>query len=69
MPHRDFWYQPERGTGPFLAAGINGQRIYVDTVRRVVIAEQSSLPGAFDAPTWLEPLPRFDAIARSLSRV
>jgi CubicO group peptidase (beta-lactamase class C family) len=63
--YRDFWYQPHRGTGVFLAAGIYGQRIYVDTCRRVVIAQQSALPGAFDAPTWAETLPRFEAIVRA----
>jgi CubicO group peptidase (beta-lactamase class C family) len=66
--YRDFWYQPERGSGIFLAAGIYGQRIYVDSVRRVVIAQQSSLPGAYDATTWMETLPRFAAIARALSQ-
>jgi CubicO group peptidase (beta-lactamase class C family) len=66
--YRDFWYQPERGSGIYLAAGIYGQRIYVDSVRRVVVAQQSSLLGAYDEPTWKETLPRFAAIARSVSQ-
>ncbi|WP_208102317.1 MULTISPECIES: serine hydrolase, partial [unclassified Mycolicibacterium] len=63
--YRSFWYQPAPGV--FLAAGIFGQRIYVDTVARVVIAQQASLPTAYDELTWLETLPRFAGLTQSLS--
>ncbi|WP_162528690.1 hypothetical protein, partial [Mycolicibacterium sp. CBMA 361] len=42
------------------------QRIYVDTVARVVIAQQASLPTAYDELTWLETLPRFAGLTQSL---
>jgi CubicO group peptidase (beta-lactamase class C family) len=63
--YRNLWYQ--LGGDVFLAAGIHGQRIYVDVHRRVVIAQQASLPVAFDARTWSETIPLFRAIARTLA--
>ena len=64
--YRCCWYQPARDPGIRLAAGIYAQRIYVDAPRRVVIAQQASLPAAYDEETWLETLPVFDAIARGI---
>jgi hypothetical protein len=61
--YRDLWYQPGGDPGVFLAAGIYGQRIYVDVPRRVVIAQQASLPGAYDDRTWTETLPAFARLA------
>jgi CubicO group peptidase (beta-lactamase class C family) len=67
--YRSLWYQPGVQPGLYLAAGIYGQRIYVDTVRRVVIAQQSSLPTAFDPRTWSETMPLFDDVARTIAQV
>jgi CubicO group peptidase (beta-lactamase class C family) len=65
--YRDFWYQPPTDPEVYLAAGIYGQRIYVDVPRRVVIAQQASLPDSFDAQTWDETLPLFRRIAHQLA--
>lgn len=62
--YRSFWYQMPAESGVYLAAGIYGQRIYVDVPRRVVIAQQASLPFAYDETTWQETLPTFQRIAR-----
>lgn len=70
IPHaayRSFWYQLPTDPGVYLAAGIYGQRIYVDVPRRVVIAQQASLPSAFDEATWLETLPTFRRIAHDVA--
>ena len=61
-----FWYQPGGDPGVFLAAGIFGQRIYVDVPRRVVVAQQASLPDSFDPQTWPETIPAFAGLARAL---
>lgn len=66
--YRSYWYQLPEDPGTFLAAGIYGQRIYVDVPRRVVIAQQSSLPETFDPATWAETLSTFRNIARSSTR-
>jgi CubicO group peptidase (beta-lactamase class C family) len=65
--YRNFWYQPKGTPDVLLAAGIHGQRIWVDIPRRVVVAQQSSLPGVFDQETWSETIPVFEAIARVLT--
>jgi CubicO group peptidase (beta-lactamase class C family) len=65
--YRSFWYQIPNDPEIYLAAGIYGQRIYVDVPRRVVIAQQSSLPDSFDSPTWGETLPIFRQIAHSVA--
>jgi CubicO group peptidase (beta-lactamase class C family) len=65
--YRSFWYQPGGDPGLYLAAGIYGQRIYVDVPRRVVIAQQASLPSSFDPDTWAETIPAFARIARTLA--
>jgi CubicO group peptidase (beta-lactamase class C family) len=69
LPHaayRNFWYQPAGTPDILLAAGIHGQRIYADIPRRVVVAQQASLPTAYDHQTWVETLPVFENIARVL---
>lgn len=65
--YRAFWYQLPDSPEVYLAAGIHGQRIYVDVPRQVVIAQQASLPGSFDAQTWAETLPAFRWIAHALA--
>jgi CubicO group peptidase (beta-lactamase class C family) len=64
--YRSCWYQPAGDPDVRLAAGIHGQRIYVDVPRRVVIAQQASLPTAYDEETWLETLPVFRDLARAV---
>lgn len=63
--YRSYWYQLPEDPETFLAAGIYGQRIYVDVPRRVVIAQQSSLAETFDPTTWGETLSTFRHLARS----
>jgi CubicO group peptidase (beta-lactamase class C family) len=63
--YRACWYQPAGDPEVRLAAGIHGQRIYVDAPRRVVIAQQASLPTSYDEQTWLETLPVFRDLARA----
>ncbi|GAA4013573.1 serine hydrolase [Streptomyces plumbiresistens] len=65
--YRSFWYQPNGTPDVLLAAGIHGQRIYVDVSRRVVVAQQASLPEAYDHRTWTETLPAFESLARALA--
>jgi CubicO group peptidase (beta-lactamase class C family) len=65
--YRDFWFQPAEDPNTFLAAGIYGQRIYVDVPRNIVIAQQASLPSSFDQETWAETLPTFREVARQLA--
>ncbi|MGD6741812.1 serine hydrolase domain-containing protein [Streptomyces sp. BH106] len=66
--YRSFWYQLPHDPEVYLAAGIYGQRIYVDVPRRVVIAQQASLPESFDPRTWGETLPLFQQIAHRVTR-
>jgi len=46
--YRSLWYQPRLDPGVAVAIGIHGQLIYVDPVREVVVAKQSSWPVAGD---------------------
>jgi CubicO group peptidase (beta-lactamase class C family) len=64
--YRSFWFQPPGDPDVYLAAGIYGQQIYVDVPRRVVIAQQASLPDAFDQESWSQTLPTFQRIARQI---
>jgi CubicO group peptidase (beta-lactamase class C family) len=65
--YRSFWFQVPTDPGVYLAAGIYGQRIYVDVPRRIVIAQQASLPDSFDEKTWAETLPIFRRIAHDVA--
>jgi len=65
--YRSFWYQLPTDPDVYLAAGIYGQRIYVDIPRRIVIAQQASLPDSFDEATWVETLPTFRRIAQTVA--
>jgi CubicO group peptidase (beta-lactamase class C family) len=60
--YRDFWYQSADAPGIYLAAGIYGQRVYVDVIHHTVIVQQSSLPTSFDETTWQQTLPLFRGI-------
>lgn len=62
--YRSLWYQLGGDPSRYLAAGIHGQRVYVDIPRRIVIAQLASLPSAFDQGTWDETIPLFERIAR-----
>jgi CubicO group peptidase (beta-lactamase class C family) len=60
--YRSFWYQLDDAPGVYIAMGIHGQRVYVDSKCRTVIVQQSSLPESFDEPTWRQMIPRFQGI-------
>jgi CubicO group peptidase (beta-lactamase class C family) len=67
--YRSFWYQPDGNSQTFLAAGIYGQRIFVDAPRQLVIAQQASLPNSYDHESWTQTLPLFERIARRTADV
>jgi hypothetical protein len=50
-----------------MAGGIHGQTIYIDLPRRIVIAQQSSMPDANDQPVWQEMMELFRRLARRLA--
>lgn len=63
--YRDFWYQ--LADSVFMAAGIFGQRLYIDVERRVVIAQLSSLRTAADMDSWTEAMTVFAGLAQRFS--
>jgi CubicO group peptidase (beta-lactamase class C family) len=63
--YRACWYQSAED-GVLLAGGIHGQTIYVDLPRRIVIAQQSSMPEANDEAIWHEMIEVFRDLARRL---
>lgn len=70
LPHgryRSQWYIIGNDHGAYCGIGIHGQWVYVDPKAKVVIAKQSSQPGAIEEATDALLLAAFDAIGRHLS--
>nr|WP_235999835.1 serine hydrolase [Bradyrhizobium uaiense] len=64
--YRDMWWVSHNEHGAFMARGVNGQAIYVDSKAEMVIARFGSHPLAANAYNDPTTLPAFDALARHL---
>ena len=64
--YRSQWYQTGEADGAFCAIGIHGQWIYVDPVREITIAKQSSQPNPVDDAFKLANLAFFRTLCASL---
>ena len=65
--YRSSWYQPRWDDGVVGAIGIYGQSLYVDPVRNVVVATQSSWPVATDDDREVGAARQAQAIAHALT--